>query len=223
MTARLPFATVATLVCDVAPARFPIARGRVESSPQPRHNRHLLRAGFLWLSVALLGGAGCEMAPGVDPTTPNAPSLTLTPQTVKTFHFTWSDVSGETEYRLLENPDGASGHTQVASVGADVTAHDLIVSLPARINASYILQACNEAGCSDSAEVFVSGTLVGVVGYAKASNADAGDRFGVSLALALADGTTLAVGAFGEASAATGIGGNQNDNSADLAGAVYLY
>ncbi len=31
------------------------------------------------------------------------------------------------------------------------------------------------------------------------------------------------VGAFGEASAATGIGGNQNDNSALQAGAAYVF
>ncbi len=38
-----------------------------------------------------------------------------------------------------------------------------------------------------------------------------------------ADGNTLAVGALLEANAATGIGGNQADNSAASAGAVYLY
>ncbi|MDH4247114.1 MAG: hypothetical protein OEW39_04790 [Deltaproteobacteria bacterium] len=34
---------------------------------------------------------------------------------------------------------------------------------------------------------------------------------------------TLAVGAYGEDSTATGIGGNQGDNTAATAGAVYLY
>jgi hypothetical protein len=37
------------------------------------------------------------------------------------------------------------------------------------------------------------------------------------------DGNTLAVGANGEDSNATGIGGDQVDNSAPFAGAVYLY
>jgi len=58
--------------------------------------------------------------------------------------------------------------------------------------------------------------------YIKASNTDAGDRFGESLALS-ADGSTLAVGAYGESSNATGIGGNQADNSASFAGAVYVF
>ena len=56
----------------------------------------------------------------------------------------------------------------------------------------------------------------------KASNTGAGDWFGYALALS-ADGNTLAVGARNEASSATGIGGNQADNSVTSAGAVYLY
>ena len=58
--------------------------------------------------------------------------------------------------------------------------------------------------------------------YVKASNADAGDRFGYSVALA-ADGNTLAVGAYEESSSATGINGDQSNNSASSSGAVYLY
>jgi FG-GAP repeat len=58
--------------------------------------------------------------------------------------------------------------------------------------------------------------------YVKASNTEAGDRFGASLALS-ADGATLAVGAGSEGGSATGIGGNQADNGASFSGAVYLY
>ncbi|UXD89406.1 integrin [Thalassolituus hydrocarboniclasticus] len=58
--------------------------------------------------------------------------------------------------------------------------------------------------------------------YIKASNTDADDYFGSSLALS-ADGSTLAVGAWGEASSATGVGGDQVDNIANRAGAVYLF
>jgi len=56
----------------------------------------------------------------------------------------------------------------------------------------------------------------------RASNADAGDQFGLALALSR-DGTTLAVAAPTEASAATGIDGDQSDNTAVDAGAVYLF
>lgn len=67
--------------------------------------------------------------------------------------------------------------------------------------------------------------------YVKASNtgeagtADTfgdGDQFGVSLALS-DDGNTMAVGALAEDSASPGINGNQGDNSASSAGAVYVF
>jgi hypothetical protein len=58
--------------------------------------------------------------------------------------------------------------------------------------------------------------------YVKAANAGEGDQFGQAVALST-DGTTLAVGAPMENSAATGVNGNQADDSADDAGAVYVY
>lgn len=58
--------------------------------------------------------------------------------------------------------------------------------------------------------------------YVKASNTQAQDNFGYSLALS-GSGDVLAVGAQFEASGATGIGGNQADDGTTSAGAVYLY
>jgi trimeric autotransporter adhesin len=58
--------------------------------------------------------------------------------------------------------------------------------------------------------------------YIKASNAQAGDEFGFSVALS-GDGSLLAVSAVGEESAATGVDGEQADNSAPSAGAVYVF
>lgn len=55
--------------------------------------------------------------------------------------------------------------------------------------------------------------------YLKASNTDPGDRFGIALALS-DDGDTLAVGAVGEASL---FDTDPADNSADGAGAVYVF
>jgi len=75
-------------------------------------------------------------------------------------------------------------------------------------------------------ETGVTATYTVVLGrsatYVKASNTGAIDWFGWSVALS-ADGSTLAVGARNETSRATGIGGNQADNSASAAGAVYVY
>ena len=58
--------------------------------------------------------------------------------------------------------------------------------------------------------------------YVKASNTGERDQFGWTVALS-ADGNTLAVGANFEDSNATGVGGDQNDNSAEQAGAVYVF
>ena len=58
--------------------------------------------------------------------------------------------------------------------------------------------------------------------YVKASNTQTSDRFGISVALS-GDGNTLAVGATLEDSGARGVGANQGDNSADSAGAVYVF
>ena len=56
--------------------------------------------------------------------------------------------------------------------------------------------------------------------YLMASNAEAGDRLGTSVAVS---GDTVVVGATGEASSATGINGNQADNAASGAGAAYVF
>jgi hypothetical protein len=56
----------------------------------------------------------------------------------------------------------------------------------------------------------------------KASNTGTEDWFGVKLALS-ADGSAIAVTASNEDSAAQGINGRQDDDSANEAGAVYLF
>ena len=67
-----------------------------------------------------------------------------------------------------------------------------------------------------------TGTTWSQKAYVKGSNTKAFDEFGSSVALSR-DGRTMAVGARSEDSAATGINGNQNDNTAAEAGAVYLF
>jgi hypothetical protein len=58
--------------------------------------------------------------------------------------------------------------------------------------------------------------------YIKASNTEADDQFGVSSAIS-DDGNTIVVGAIGEDSNATGVGGNDTDNSVGTSGAVYVF
>jgi hypothetical protein len=82
-------------------------------------------------------------------------------------------------------------------------------------------QADNTAGVAGAVYVFVrSGPIWSQQAYVKASNTDANDQFGITVALS---GDTLAVGARFEDSAATGVGGDQADNTAPNAGAIYVY
>ncbi|MEA4930913.1 MAG: FG-GAP repeat protein, partial [Anaerolineaceae bacterium] len=74
---------------------------------------------------------------------------------------------------------------------------------------------------SGAAYVFVrSGATWTQQAYLKASNTDVADWFGYSVAVS---NDTVVVGADSEASAATGVNGNQNDNSASYAGAAYVF
>jgi len=154
---------------------------------------------------------------------PPAPNLKLDYKAVKIFEFGWADVKGETGYKLLEDESGSGSFKEVASIPADATDYDFEAFLPGKVNARYKLAACNDAGCSESAAVSVDvGQLVKAVGYFKASNTGMRDRFGYSVALS-ADGDTLAVGAPYEDSKATGVGGDESDDSMENSGAVYVF
>ncbi|MBK8170390.1 MAG: integrin [Sandaracinaceae bacterium] len=84
-------------------------------------------------------------------------------------------------------------------------------------------QADNSVANAGAVYVFTrAGSVWSQQAYVKASNTDATDYFGHSVALS-SDGNTLAVGAFGEESNATSIGGNQTNNFAPNAGAVYVF
>ncbi len=72
-----------------------------------------------------------------------------------------------------------------------------------------------------AAYVFVrSGGSWSQQAYAKASNTGSSDSFGQSVSVS---GDVVAVGAGGEASNASGIGGNQSNNSLSASGAVYVF
>ena len=82
-------------------------------------------------------------------------------------------------------------------------------------------QGNNSAQEAGAAYVFVrNGTTWTQQAYLKASNARTSGWFGYSVAVA---GDTIVVGAIGEASNATGVNGNQSDNSLLLAGAAYVF
>ncbi len=82
-------------------------------------------------------------------------------------------------------------------------------------------EADNSANNSGAAYIFVrGGGTWSQQAYLKASNTGAADGFGRSVAVC---GETVVVGATGESSSATGIDGDEGDNSAAGSGAVYVF
>jgi len=141
----------------------------------------------------------------------------------KTFRIRWQPSPAADYYRVLENADGVSGYTPITGeLDASTEFFDHRVALHKRVNARYMVEACNTGGCTLSVQQLIEGPLVSAIGYFKASNPGPSDQFGSDVSLS-ADGTTMAVGAPAEGSGASVINGNQDDDTATNAGAVYVF
>ncbi|MCB0052041.1 MAG: cadherin-like beta sandwich domain-containing protein, partial [Caldilinea sp.] len=129
--------------------------------------------------------------------------------------------------------DGTGAWSQQAFLKAsNAQAQDIFGSSVAVSGDTLIVGAYYEASSADGGEsdnstsysgaayVFTrSGVTWNQQPYLKASNAGIGDNFGYAVAI---DGDSLAVAAPQERSSATGVGGDQDDDSAFGAGAVYI-
>jgi hypothetical protein len=126
-------------------------------------------------------------------------------------------------YVKASNTDSGDGFGRVAlSEDGDVLAVGAALedSHATGIDGNQVDNSTSKAG---AVYVFArNGGLWSQKAYVKASNTQGNDSFGVAQALSW-DGATLAVGAPFEGGSSTGIGGDQVDNSAGSAGAVYLY
>ncbi len=129
---------------------------------------------------------------------------------------TWSQEA----YIKASNPDSAD----VFGVGIALSGSRLAVG--ARGESSNATgfdgdQQDNSMALSGAAYLFERQSGIwSQIAYVKASNPDSGDEFAWELDL---DGSLLAVGSKKEDSSATGIDGIQGDNSAENAGATYVY
>ncbi|WP_444935291.1 FG-GAP repeat protein [Microbulbifer sp. JMSA004] len=109
-----------------------------------------------------------------------------------------------------------------------LSANGLTLAVAAPDEASAVVGINDDHASSDSAgsgAVYVFSREDGTwhqQAYIKASNSDVFDRFGISVALS-ADGHTLIIGAYGEASATTGIDRGQVNNDSVGSGAVYMF
>jgi hypothetical protein len=152
------------------------------------------------------------------------PSVKVEAQNPKVLTFQWSAVEGATSYKLYKRDAATGGITQIGGDLTSTQATDEIgVHVHDWINNYYYVEACNTGGCAQqSSLIFTATEMIKAIGYFKASNTEANDLFGWSIALS-ADGTTLAVGAPAEDSKAVGVNGEQSNNDSTNAGAVYVF
>ena len=86
---------------------------------------------------------------GNDIPQPVQANLELIPD--KTFRINWRPSVNTQFYRILENPDGLSGYSPISEdLDASTQFFNHRVALFNRVNARYIVQACNTIRCVDS-------------------------------------------------------------------------
>jgi hypothetical protein len=121
---------------------------------------------------------------------------------------------------------GTGGPLEGHGVAVSGDGNTLAVGAPGESSAAKGIngnQADNSSYSSGAVYVFTrAGAGWAQQAYIKASNTAQSANFGYVVALS-DDGNTLAVSAYFEASAATGVNGNQNDESLPQAGAVYVF
>jgi hypothetical protein len=138
-------------------------------------------------------------------------------------------AGGTTTYTLAL-PPGTTSVTLTPSVAyptrATITVDGVIVAsgaASARISIGFAPRPIAVTVTTDSGATRTYTIVVGRgSAYAKASNTGATDYFGFAVALS-SDGSTLAIGAYQEASSATGVGGDQTNDAMTDAGAVYVF
>jgi hypothetical protein len=152
---------------------------------------------------------------------------------IKTLSFEWVKYSDASYYRLLEKLKGKKSYLPVARIDdTNTSSYEYTPALIALVGATYVLEACvSDNQCVWSNPVETKRLINKGIGYFKASNVGKGDLFGHSVSLS-ADGKTLAVGAWQEASDQKGILSGTEIDSRDIrdsdlqnknTGAVYIF
>ena len=130
----------------------------------------------------------------VMPPVPENPVVSVSGAT-KRLVFDWTEPEYTEYYRLLENPTGNSGFTQIGDdipAGTLTASREIAVHLMSWDRAQYLLEACNVTGCGRSDLVFVTDVMLHTIGYLKASSSSERLEFARHIALS-GDGQTMAV------------------------------
>jgi len=177
-----------------------------------------LRGSTLVVGAPQEGGSGSL----VDPTHNNSSSLS---GAVHTFVVNPDGTVSEEAYIKAPDPDTLDGFGEAVALNDDATV--LLVGAPYEQSGDMGLGATGvtDNGSDNAGAVFVyvrpsTSAPWAYSTYWKAPNTDPGDQFGASLAIL---GDVVAIGAPREQSTAINIGGDQLDDNANNAGAVYVY
>lgn len=130
------------------------------------------------------------------------------------------DPVAQQAYLKASNPGSSDGFGSGAAISGDTL---VVGAVGEDSNATSVNgnQTNNSASGAGAAYVFIrNGTTWTQQAYLKPPNSGAGDGFGTAVAIS---GNTIVVGATGEDSNATGVNGNQTNNTAADAGAAYVF
>jgi len=194
-----------------------------------KHKAVCLIASFAILSL-LLQTSPTHAHPTVTPSESLSPSIESTTDPLLPAGLTsseWHGIQNQIMSNLSQQSYLKSSNTDAGdnfSFSVAISGDTLVVGAPEEDSAAEGVdgdQTDNSKIYSGAAYVFVrSGSTWSQQAYLKASNTDTADYFGYSVAIS---GDTLVVGAPDEDSAATGVDGNESDNSAHSSGAAYVF
>jgi hypothetical protein len=145
--------------------------------------------------------------------------LTIDPLIVS-LERTLSQARGTITYFKASNTMPASRYGTSVAISGDTL---VVGAFGEQSVATGVNGSQNNSGFDDCGAAYVFVRSSGIwtqQAYLKASNTGENDSFGLSVAIS---GDTIVIGAPGEDSAATGVNGNQNNNSADHSGAAYVF
>jgi len=153
---------------------------------------------------------------------------------IKNINFSWTAHPLATFYRLFEIVNS----NVPSQIGGDIVDGSLNKTIDISVHRynwtdmSYILKACNDINCINSNIVTTLDESLKTIGYFKASNTEANDWFGRTIAIS-GDGSTLAIAAYNEDNKIAGIVNHERgdvfidsvniDTTVKSFGAVYIF
>ena len=184
---------------------------------------HQLATVFV-IAVFSLTLVGC----GSEGTSAPGPELVMTTSSPKQLTFLWDSWFGTSLYDVQCSEDGTERMADYADA-INCTGNTETVDIPVHLTnwgtCQFSVVAHNEANnlrLSYQPVTLAQNLSPGAIGYFKASNTNANDEFGSSLAIS-GDGNTIAVGAYAEKSSAPGVNADESLNDGTAVGAVYIF